>query len=345
MNEINQAVIVASAHGPQLSQLTRDRPKAMQPVLGKPIVIRLMDRLHEAGIQHFIVVVGEEDGALASYLSGGWVPDAKISIVLQAQRRGPADAVTRATSYLTGPFLLASSDNLTPPDHIANLLECFKQTHAEMTLSAVASTNGENLPAIDVEGDYVTAISPASYKQPGSLSAFLIYACSKRVLNHLNPTVRDDDEMTSTVQSLLASGEAVSYQTAEWQMSLTNEIDLLTINKRYLREGRDTHILSEVPSSVRITPPVRIDPQVSVGPNVKIGPNVYLESGSHIGPDAILWDTVVLANAGVPDKEVVHGQIVTRRTRIIEPQVEMEKTVAKKPKWDLEAMRKPRDEA
>ena len=344
MSEINQAIIVASVHGPQLAQLTRDRPKAMLPVLGKPIVIRLMDRMHEAGIQHFIVVVGEEDGSLASYLSGGWVPDAKVSIVLQTQRRGPADAVACASSYLTGPFLLASCDNLTSPDHIPNLIQRFEQSDADMTLSTVALTT-DNLPTVAVEDDQVTAISPAPSRQPDPLAAFLMYACSKRVLNHVNPSGRIDDEMTATVQSLLSGGGSVNYETAEWHMSLTNELDLLMVNKRYLREGRDTHILSEVPSSVRITPPVRIDPQVSVGPNVKIGPNVYLESGSHIGSDAILWDTVVLANAAVPDKEVLHGQIVTRRTRIIEPQPEMEKTLAKKPKWDLEAMRKPKNES
>src|SRR5260221_1116195 len=103
MSEINQAIIVASVHGPQLAQLTRDRPKAMLPVLGKPIVIRLMDRMHEAGIQHFIVVVGEEDGSLASYLSGGWVPDAKVSIVFPSQRPGPSCAVAPATGYPTEP--------------------------------------------------------------------------------------------------------------------------------------------------------------------------------------------------------------------------------------------------
>jgi len=95
-NAIKQAVIIAAGHGISLGPLTQDRPKAMLPVLGKPIIIRLMDRLREAGIVHFIVVVDEHEGAIAAYLNGPWVPDAKVQIVLQDVPRGAADALSRA---------------------------------------------------------------------------------------------------------------------------------------------------------------------------------------------------------------------------------------------------------
>src|SRR5262249_39116154 len=144
------------------------------------------------------------------------------------------------------------------------------------------------------------------------------YACGKRILNHTRETAQGDQAMGPAIRALLASGARVSYVTAEWHLYLNREIDLLTINKRYLREGRDTHILSELPGSVHITPPVRIDPQVSVGQGAKIGPNVYLESGAHVGPEAVLWDSVVLQDAAVAGKEVVHGQIVGRRFRVSE---------------------------
>ena len=108
MNAIKQAVIIASPRAGHLSQLTRDRPKAMLPVLGKPLVVRVMDRLREAGIHEFVVVVGEHEGAVASYLNNGWVPDAKIQIVLQTSQRGAAGALASASNYINGPFLLAA---------------------------------------------------------------------------------------------------------------------------------------------------------------------------------------------------------------------------------------------
>jgi len=149
-----------------------------------------------------------------------------------------------------------------------------------------------------------------------------LYACDPLLLNYLSDKPRTqhaDPEMTDPIHALIQDGGHVSYVTAEWHLSLVNDLDLLTINKRFLREGRDTHILSELPGSVHIIPPVRIDPRVSVGLNAKIGPNVYLESGASVGHDAVIWDSIVLRDAAVQPDEVLHGQIVARRARLSEP--------------------------
>ena len=45
---IQQAVILAAGHGTRLGPLTKDRPKSMLPVLGKPMMARVMDRLRVA---------------------------------------------------------------------------------------------------------------------------------------------------------------------------------------------------------------------------------------------------------------------------------------------------------
>ena len=319
MNGLKQAVIFASGRPGHLSQLTRDRPKAMLPVLGKPIIIRVMDRLREAGIREFIVVVGENDGAVASYLNTGWVPDAKVQIVLQPVQRGSTGGLASAKNYITGPFLLAACDQLVSTEHIAALMERFTEQQAELILSLISSEGASpTLPIVTVEGDEVRTISTTATQGRGSLSAFMLYACSQQILNYAGVASHEDDELAPAIQAMLASGARVGYVTTDWHMQLSNEIDLLTMNKRVLREGRDTHILSELPASVHVTPPVRIDPQVSIGANAKLGPNVYLESGAHIGQGAVIWDSVILSNASVADDALIHDQIVGRRLRISE---------------------------
>ncbi len=110
----------------------------------------------------------------------------------------------------------------------------------------------------------------------------------------------------------------VGYVVTDWRLHLTRELDLLAINQYFLEEGRDNHILSEIPGSVHIIPPVRIDPKVSVGQSARIGPNVYLESGATIGERAVLQDTIVLTGAIVPAAEKCFGEIIDRRVRIPE---------------------------
>lgn len=322
---IEQAVIIASGRGVRLGTLITDRPKAMLPVLGKPIIVRIMDRMREAGIHRFIVVVGEQEGEAAAYLNNSWVPDAKVQIVLQTTPRGSDDALACATNYIDGPFLLAAPDHLTPPGHIATLLKRFQETDSDMTLSLrVAVEEGmANLPLVTVDGPRVIKISESGPRSRHAQVAFMLHACSRRVLNHLErPSHGVDRELTNLIQRLIAAGGKVNFVNAEWHSQLNTELDLLTINKRFLREGRDTHILSEIPGTVHITPPVRIDPKVSIGQGAKIGPNVYLESGAQVGQKAVVWDSVILRNAIIPDGEVLHGQIVTRRARISEPSSE-----------------------
>ncbi len=326
---IEQAVILAVGRGMRLGPLTKDRPRAMLPVLGKPIVARIMDWMRDAGIRRFIVVMGEQEGAVAAYLNSSWVPDAEVKFVLQTDPRGTAHALSLAIPHINGPFLVASTDNLTSVAHITQLLKRFDHYKDDMVLSVTAAGQEENGrgAVLTTDGTRVTAIGDQALTSR-SLIAFALYACGKRLLNHLDDaplTAYGEREIARSIQSLIKDDGKIAYVNAEWRLHLNRDLDLLTMNKRFLREGRDTHILSELPGSVHIIPPVRIDPKVSVGLNAKIGPNVYLESGSSIGGGAVIWDTVVLRDAAVQPNEVLHGQIIARRARLSE-EVEIDRS-------------------
>ncbi len=56
-----QAVILAAGKGSRLHPITTNRSKAMLPILGKPIVERVMEHLAINGIDDFILVVSPDD--------------------------------------------------------------------------------------------------------------------------------------------------------------------------------------------------------------------------------------------------------------------------------------------
>ena len=329
MGSIEQAVVVAAGHGISLGSLTQDRPKPMLPILGKPIIIRLMDRMREAGIRRFVVVVDEHEGAIASYLNTSWVPNAKVQIIVQSSPRGLIGALSQAVSYLKGPFLLASYNNLIPPGHIPALMRRFEDFEGDMVLSLIQASPDRTsaLPIATLDGACVSGIAAGPRKHRRDMAAFSIYACGKRFFDVLKPSRssrQGEQDIIVAIQNLITSGAKIGYVTADWHMQLNHELDLLSINKRILREGRDTHTLSELPTSVQVVPPVRVDPRVSVGQGVRLGPNVYLESGAQIGQDAVIWDSVILRDAAIADGEVVHGQIVARNARLWEEPLEAE---------------------
>jgi NDP-sugar pyrophosphorylase family protein len=325
-----QAVIIATGRSSGLGLLTRERPKSMLPVLGKPFVIRLMDQLKAAGLRRFIVVVGEHEGELASYLSTTWVPDVSVQMVMHTSGHGTGDALGVAARYIEGPFVLATSDHLVPPLHIKRLYQKRLETQADVVLSAAAGVVPPTFPALRVEGDRVTALQVNAPRQGREWSGFAVMACNRRLLNHTSQTAPDDFEAALALNALLAAGGAIRFMPTEWNISLTRDIDLLTINRRFLGEERDSHILSEIPSTVRIVPPVRIDPRVSIGRGAKLGPNVYIEAGAQVGANAIISNSIVLSSAEIRAEEQIHNQIVTRSGRIAED-LDMQKTRPAKP--------------
>lgn len=319
---IEQAVILAAGRSTRLGQLTKDRPKSMLPVLGKPILVRVMDRLREAGIRKFVVVLSEHEGAVASYLSRSWYSGVEVKFALQAIPSGSLDALMLAAPHIRGPFLLTSVDNLTSSQHIQNLMDNFNRSEdliASLSLIPATPEIISQSYAVSIENDRITALVEKPATPSGSHAAFMIYALSPDFLKEMSSvSSRGEREINTAVQNCLRDGRQVGYAIAEWRMHLAQETDLLAINRRYLQEGRDTHILSEIPASVHIIPPVRIDPKVSVGQSARIGPNVYLETGATVGQGAVLSDAVVLDGAIVPAHDQCQGQIVDRHYRISE---------------------------
>ncbi len=183
---IQQAVILAAGRGSRLGLLTKDRPKSMLPVLGKPIMARVMDRLRDAGIRRFVVVIGEQEGAIAAYLSTSWYPDAEIKFALQAVPTGTVDALTLAAPFINGPFVLTAVDNLTSSEHVRNLVARFDQAGDHIaTLSLLTASPEQIRVSSDVvlDGDLVTAIEEKPAQPKGQHAAIMLYAFAQRFLD------------------------------------------------------------------------------------------------------------------------------------------------------------------
>jgi NDP-sugar pyrophosphorylase family protein len=321
---IQQAVILATGRGTRLGLLTKDRPKSMLPVLGKPMMARVMDRLREAGVRRFVVVIGEQEGAIAAYLTSSWHPDTETKFAIQAIPTGTVDALRLAAAHIDGPFLVTSGDNLTSSEHVERLISTFNLSPGQVATLSLLPATPEQIrvsSGVVVNGERITAIEERPAEPRGTYAAIMLYAFDPDILNYLSGvqvSARGEREIVSAIQLALSDNKRVGYAVTDWRLHLTKELDLLAINRHFLQEGRDNHILSEIPGSVRIMPPVRIDPKVSVGQAARIGPNVYLESGVTIGEGAVLQDSIVLAGAIVPAAEECIGEIIDRRVRISE---------------------------
>lgn len=319
---IERAVILAVGNPAHHSQIAQNRPRAMFPALGKPLVVRIMNRLHRIGIREYVVVVGVNEGAVASYLNTSWVPNAKVEFVLKSNE----DSVTRVLSSVARsygkPFLVASYNSFTHSYFPESLLRQHEQSERTLILggapTTLSSSRQHYFAAQDAER--ITTISNAKPAEQAAITLTDMAACGQDFVDYLaNVQVRTGtfhhQLMDIITQYVNADGAAQLAETA-WILQVETDHDLLTLNKLLLDEGQDNHILSELPYTVQVIPPVRIDPQVSVGQGAKIGPHVYLERGCIVGHEALVQNAIILQQAKVPPKATVSGAIMTSHGRV-----------------------------
>jgi NDP-sugar pyrophosphorylase family protein len=298
----------------------------MLPVLGKPMVVRNMERLFRAGIHRYIVIVGEDEGAVAAYLNSQWLPNVEIKFIIQSLNSSLLRTLSEISQDLSEPFLITTYNTFTHINFPEHLLSYYDKGNVDLLLTVAPTSISKSLSnyLIQVEDQKVISIvSPENHNHNNALIAGNLAICSKNFTEFIahshTGTSSFGKQIMDIFQMYLQRGGSAKVAETSWLLQIENDYDLLTLNRLLLDDGPDTHILSELPASVQIIPPVRIDPHVSVGQGAQLGPRVYLESGCSIGHHATVSDAIVLQNAVIAAESHINDSIISTRVRVDNP--------------------------
>lgn len=317
---IEHAVIIAIAHPQHNSQLTYNRVHAMLPALGKPLVVRIMDRLNRAGVKRYTVIVGVNEGLVASYLNDHWLPDVKIELKYKSDHESLAGMFREIAQENDEPFLVSGYNTFTHTHFPESLIEHFEE-YADQLLIGAAPKMLSRVPHRDfaiLDGQRITKINEFAVRDQPTMGVTPIAICGTPMVTYLKSL--DDESIKDQRKHFLAlaadfitQGGSATIAETSWLLQIEADRDLITLNKYLLDEALDASILSELPYTVQIIPPVRIDPQVSVGQGAVIGPHVYLERGCSVGRDVKLKNAIILQKATVPAEKTVVDTIISTR--------------------------------
>lgn len=319
---IERAVILAIGNPYHRSVLTYSRAPAMLPALGKPLVARVMDRLHRIGIRKYTIVVGENEGAVAGYLNTQWLPNVEIDFALRSGMNNLQSILSDIARKYGGPLLICSYNSFTHNQFPRSLIKSHTDNPNALILSgamASLSKSQQHHYAI-MDGTTVKQIALSKQIDQTAFTLTDLAVCGQDFIDFLasppestqKATVYNWQFMDIVQQFVNSEGNALVTETS-WILQIEADRDLLTLNKHLLDEGQDAHILSELPYTVQIISPVRIDPQVNVGQGAKIGPYVYLERGCSVGHNVSLRNTILLERANVPAERAVADTIISTR--------------------------------
>lgn len=316
-----QGVILAAGKGSRLHPITLKRSKAMLPILGRPMVERVMETIHENGVRDFVLVVSADDKDIVQHFAEECPLDVGVRFVVQQERLGMADALRQAAPYIEGDFVLSACDNLTSAEHVRALLQCHQDHPGAGGILSVMPIPEQEIGRtgmVALDDGRVSRIveKPSREEAPSNIASLPLYVFSPTILKLL-PGVglspRGEYELQDAIQALIETDGGVYPVYIEKRLTVTGPADLLAINRHYLVAGQDTPQLAPftVGPNTHLITPLRIEEGTIIGRDSIIGPRVYIERDCRIGDGVGLRDAVVLRGVTIPDGASIANEVVS----------------------------------
>lgn len=109
----NWVVIMAGGLGSRLGDLTKDTPKPMLEVGGKPMLRRIMEHFETFGFHKFILCVNYKSEVIENYFGNGEQFGFEIKYTKETKRMGTAGALSLIDFEIDQPFFVVNGDIIT----------------------------------------------------------------------------------------------------------------------------------------------------------------------------------------------------------------------------------------
>jgi len=149
---VRRAVILAAGNGDRFQNPSHDS-KLLQPLLGRPILLRTIDAAHEAGIRDFTIVVGYQADRVRGLAESGRPAGTRLDFVVNREWRleNGVSALAARTSVGHDRFALLMGDHVFEPP----VLERMLRLPVDDDRSLLAVDAGEVAPELAAEATKV----------------------------------------------------------------------------------------------------------------------------------------------------------------------------------------------
>lgn len=213
MNEetfIRRAVILAAGKGTRMGAITHQTPKPLLPILGKPMLEHILERLATAGINRFFLVVGYHQELIERHLQAWPLP---IEFCVQDPVNGTGSATRLAREFAnTEPFLLTYADILCDPVEYVRCSSILEEHgRAAVALAVKAVDDPWQGAAVYEENGCIREIvekppKGASTTRWNSAGFYAFRPVLFEYLDRIRPSARNEYELTSALDLMLEEG-------------------------------------------------------------------------------------------------------------------------------------------
>ncbi len=320
-----KGLILSGGKGTRLYPLTYTRAKQLIPVANKPVLIRVIEAIRDAGITEIGIVIGDTGPEIREAVGDGSRWGVAITYIPQEAPLGLAHAVKIAQDFLgEDRFVMFLGDNVIQGG-ISSLIRQFASSdwNSQIVLKQVADPQHFGVAELDGDGRIRRLIEKPK-DPPSDLALVGIYMFDAnifRAVQAIQPSARGELEITDAIQWLVSSGYRVfPYVHQGWWIDTGKPADMLDANARVLEELVPT-IAGIIEGDSYVDPRVTVQEGAHIINSIVRGPAIIGErtliKDSFIGPFTSVYHDVVIENSELTRCIVLeHSRILNIPIRI-----------------------------
>ena len=304
-----KGLILSGGKGTRLYPLTYTRAKQLIPVANKPVVVRVIEAIREAGVSEIGIVVGHTAPEIKDALGDGKEWGVALTYIRQDSPDGLAHAVKISRDFLgDDSFVMFLGDNVIEGG-ISLLIRDFADNHwnSQIVLKEVDNPSAYGVAKMRADGSIDKLIEKPA-EPPSNLALVGIYMFDHHIfqaVDAIQPSERGEYEITDAIQWLIENGYSVFPHVHEgWWIDTGKPMDMLEANSYVLQEikpkiddNAEIDDSSTLDSRVTVQAGARIVNSVLRGPTI-VGKDTVIEN-SYIGPFTSIYHGCQIRNCEI----------------------------------------------
>ncbi len=289
-----KAVLLVGGKGTRLRPLTYRTPKPLIPLMGKPLMMHVIDSLPDE-VDETIVPVGYMRDVMEDYLEKN-PPRRRITIVEEERPMGTGGAVKNVEDHIDGPFLVINGDSISSLD-MRRFVDFHKRKKAFATISLWEVDDPTPFGIVDLDDEQRIRRFQEKPTKEEAFSRLInagVYAMEYEALDHIGDGFVSMER--EVFPDILDRGMYGLTFDGYWVDCGTRE----SLLKAYwtLMDGRSSVSPDCRVEGSEILEPVVIEGAASIV-GAKIGPYAYISKDVVVGKGSVIERSVVFRGATI----------------------------------------------
>lgn len=306
MQNAVKAVLLVGGMGTRLRPLTYRIPKPLVPVVGKPLIMHVIDSI-PAEVDEVIVPISYKKEMMEDYLKRNR-PKRKVTLVDEPDPLGTGGAVGNVRDRIDGQFLVINGDSIASLD-IARFIKFHRSKKAFASISLWPVDDPTPYGVVDLEKDGRIRRFQEKPKKDEAFSNLInagAYALEHEILDYIG---KGFVSMERDVFPKILDKGMYGMRFEGYWIDCGRREDLLRAFWTLMGKDAKKFDKGSVREGTSILPPCIVRTGAVVA-GATIGPQAYVSEGAVVGPMSTIERSVILEDARIGSKCRVSDSII-----------------------------------